>query len=591
MPVPRSVPPTAVTAPPAAGAGPRAARTVPAAAGTPARQPARAGRPVAASPLAGLVAASPSAPSRRGVLLGAGAAAVLTGSLVGGAQAPRALAAAGSRPGDPFTLGVASGDPSPDGVVLWTRLATDPLAEDGRGGMPERGVNVRWQVARDERFRRLERIGTTTARPELGHSVHVELTGLEPGREYFYRFQSLGRLSPVGRTRTAPAVGSSPASLTMAFASCAQYEHGYFTAYRRLAEEEPELVLHLGDYIYEYRADSYVAPGGNVRDHAGPETTTLAGYRQRHSQYKADPDLQAAHAVAPWAVVWDDHEVDNNWADEVPESLERDPLPGFLDRRAAAFQAYYENMPLRSTSVPRGLDMQLYRRLDWGRLAAFHMLDTRQYRDDQACGDGTDVGCEERLDPARSLPGHEQERWLLDGLADSPATWDVLGQQVFFAPRDFAEGPERRLSMDGWDGYTASRSRLLEGFAERGVRNPVVLTGDVHRHYACDVHPDAPGGEGVPDLSRAPVATELVTTSISTGGDGSDTSAGTDLQLVENPHIRFASSQRGYVLTRLEAGQVRADFKVLPAVQEPGAPVSTRASFVVEEGRPGLHRV
>ncbi|ROP43822.1 alkaline phosphatase D family protein [Pseudokineococcus lusitanus] len=539
--------------------------------------------------LAGLHAPS-APPSRRGLLLGAGAAALAAGSLAAAAP-PRALAAAGPVRGYPFTLGVASGDPLPDGVVLWTRLAVDPLAEDGRGGMPDRGVNVRWVVAADERFRRPVRIGSTVARPERGHSVHVEVSGLEPGREYFYRFQALGQVSPTARTRTAPAADAATASLTFAMASCAQYEHGFFTAYRRLAEDEPEVVLHLGDYVYEYRADDYVAPGGNVRDHAGPETTTLAGYRQRHAQYKTDPDLQAAHAVAPWVVVWDDHEVDNNWADEVPESLERDPLPGFLDRRAAAFQAYYENMPLRRSSVPRGLDLQLYRRLGWGRLAQLHMLDTRQYRDDQACGDGTATGCAERLDPARSLPGEEQERWLLDGLSASTATWDVLGQQVFFAQRDFAAGPERRYSMDGWDGYSASRSRLLAGLEERQVANPVVLTGDVHRHYACDVHPDAPGGEGEPDLGRAPVATELVCSSITSGGDGSDTAAATDLQLAENPHIRYASSLRGYVLVDLTPERMTARYRVLDRVQEAGAPARTGATFAVEAGRPGLQPV
>ncbi|HEX8498480.1 MAG TPA: alkaline phosphatase D family protein, partial [Actinomycetales bacterium] len=472
--------------------------------------------------------------SRRSLLVGglavAGATALPASPAGAAPSAVPAATLAGRALGDAFTLGVASGDPSPDGVVLWTRLAPEPLAADGRGGMPSRPVTVQWEVAEDDRFRRLVQRGRTVARPETGHSVHVELTGLRPGREYSYRFRVEGQVSPAGRTRTAPRVGSNPASLSMAFASCAQYEHGYFTAYRRLAEEEPELVLHLGDYQYEYIANAYVAPGegGNVRDHAGPETTDLAGYRQRHAQYKTDLDLQAAHAVAPWLVVFDDHEVENNWADDVPE----EPQEGFAARRAAAFQAYYENMPLRRSAIPRGPDIQVYRTIQWGRLASFHMMDTRQYRSDQACGDGTRVDCAERLDPARTITGAEQETWLLDGLAASQARWDVLGQQVFFAQRDTRAGEVEAFSMDGWDGYAASRQRIIDGFVQGRVRNPVVLTGDVHRHYANDITVDPA------DPASRPVGTELVCSSITSGGDGSDTTEATDVQLAENKTMR-----------------------------------------------------
>lgn len=502
---------------------------------------------------------------------GALAAGAVTAGLPGTALAAPRLS-------DPFTLGVASGDPTDTGVVLWTRLAQQPLAEDGLGGMPYRDVQVQWQLSRDPAFRRIERSGTETARLADAHSVHVEVEGLEPGREYWYRFRTGSHVSAAARTLTAPAPGSSTVPLTMGVASCSQFEHGWFTAYRRLAEEQPDLVLHLGDYLYEYRAGGYVAPGGNVRDHKGPETETLAGYRQRHAQYRTDPDLQAAHAVAPWVVVWDDHELDNNWADEVPEN----PQPYFLERRASAFKAYYENMPLRRTSVPRGIDLQLYRRLEWGGLATLHMMDTRQYRSDQACGDGARTGCEARLDVSRTITGDEQEAWLLDGLGASTTTWQVLGQQVFFSQRDFAAGAVQTFSMDGWDGYVASRRRIVDGMAARGVANPVVLTGDVHRHYACDIKAD------FDDPGSRTVGVELVTTSITSGGDGSDTSAATDVQLAENPHIRFANSQRGYVLARFTADQLRADFKVLPYVKQPGAPISTRASFVVEAGSPGL---
>jgi alkaline phosphatase D len=320
------------------------------------------------------------------------------------------------------------------------------VAEDGLGGMPSRPVSVQWEVAEDEGMRSVVARGVEQARTETAHSVHVELHGLRPGREYFYRFRAGRHLSPVGRTLTSPAPQETPASLAMAFASCAQYEHGYFTAYRRLAEDHPDLVLHLGDYLYEYKKDSYVIGGGNPRDHEGPETTTLQGYRQRHAQYKSDADLQAAHAVAPWLVVWDDHEVDNNWADDVPENRDpgqlNDTTEHFRQRRAAAFQAYYENMPLRASSVPAGADMKIYRTLQWGQLANFHMMDTRQYRDDQLAGDGWRKNVSERLAEDRTITGAEQEKWLLDGFKNSTQRWDILGQQVFFAERDRNRAPE-----------------------------------------------------------------------------------------------------------------------------------------------------
>lgn len=488
--------------------------------------------------------------------------------------------ARGPLPGDPFTLGVASGDPSPDGFVLWTRLAPAPLAVDGLGGMPSRNVPVSWELADDERFRRVIRRGVTTARPARAHAVHVELDGLAPGREFFYRFRAERWISPVGRTRTAPARWTNPTALAMSFVSCSQYEHGYFTAYRRLAEDEPELILHLGDYQYEYAPDTYTIPGGNPRDHEGPETVTLANYRQRHAQYKTDPDLQAAHAVAPWAVIWDDHETDNNWADEVPER----PDPDFLARRAAAFQAYWENMPLRRSAIPNGIDMQLYRRLHWGRLATFHMLDTRQYRDDQGCGDGY-KDCPAASDPARSITGAGQEAWLLDGFRRSTARWDVLGQQVFFGQRDNNSGPQKVLSMDSWDGYQGSRDRITRGWLDAGVRNPVVLTGDVHAHWADDLKLDWN------DPTSRTVGTELVCSSITSGGDGADVAGGNHSWAAWNPHLRFYNNQRGYVRTRITGRALTADFVVLPYVTQPGAAAHTRATFVIEDRVPGLQRV
>ncbi|TWP45220.1 alkaline phosphatase [Lentzea tibetensis] len=500
-------------------------------------------------------------------------------ALIIGGLALTAVGAGSPKLADPFTLGVASGDPTFDGVLLWTRLAPTPLAEDGLGGMPSRAIEVRWEIALDERFRRVVRRGTAWARPELGHSVHVDVRGLRPGAEYFYRFSADGHVSRVGRTRTSPAPWALGGALTMAFASCSQFEHGYFTAYKRLAEDEPDLVLHLGDYQYEYKKGSYVAPGGNPRDHEGPETETLANYRQRHAQYKTDADLQEAHAVAPWSVVWDDHEIDNNWADEVYEKPEI-PQPNFLARRAAAFQAYYENMPIRRR--PDGIDLKLHRRVEWGRLATFHMLDTRQYRDDQACGDGLKT-CPERLNPTRSITGAAQEKWLLDGFRSSCARWDVLGQQVFFSQLDFMAGAGERNNMDAWDGYAANRDRVAAGFSS--VRNAVVLTGDVHAAWGADVK------ARWDDPASKTVGTELVSTSITSGGDGSEERPETAAILAENPHVKYFNNRRGYVRTRFTSREVRADFRGLDYVSRPGAPVSTKASFVIEDRRPGLHRV
>ena len=516
--------------------------------------------------------------SRRTLILGGAAA----GAATAAAARPRAAIAApyrGPLRSDPFTLGVASGDPEPDGFVIWTRLAVDPLDEDGLGGMPSRHVAVDWEVARHERFRRVIARGRSSARAQSGYAVHVVLRDLEPAREYFYRFRAEGYLSRTGRTRTAPQPWANVSTLAMSFASCSQFEHGYFTAYRHLAADEPDLVLYLGDYQYEYAAGQYTIPGGNPRDHEGPETVTLANYRQRYAQYKADADLQAAHAVAPWVAVFDDHEVENNWADEVPER----PDPNFLARRAAAFQAYYENLPLRRSSVPRGIDMQLYRRIRWGRLATFHMLDTRQYRDDQGCGDGY-KDCPAALDPARSITGAEQEKWLLDGFRRSSARWDVLGQQVFFGQRDSNSGPQRVVSMDAWDGYAASRDRITRGWVDADVRNPVVLTGDVHSHWADELKLD------YADPTSPTVGAELVCSSITSTGDGADVAGGQHPWAAWNPHLRFYNNQRGYVRTTVTPEAMTADFQVVPYVTRPGAPVHTRATFVVGDRVPGLHQ-
>jgi alkaline phosphatase D len=475
----------------------------------------------------------------------------------------------------PFKLGLASGEPDSDSVVLWTRLAPVPLNADGQGGMADTDVAVEWQVSTTDTFATLVTSGSVTARYADAHSVHVVAGGLAADREYFYRFRAQGQLSPVGRTRTAPAAGATGRDLTMAFASCAHYEHGYYTAYRRMAEDRPDLILHLGDYIYEGGTNTAA-----VRQHAGPEIVSLADYRRRYAQYKSDPDLQAAHAVAPWLVVPDDHEVENNYANMV--RADNSPVltaAQWTARRTAAYRAYYENMPLRPANAPSGNSIPLYRRVRWGALATFHMLDTRQFRDDQACGDGVKVCADADL-ASRSLTGAAQEAWLLDGLAAHSGTWDILGQQVFFARQFDATGAG---NMDAWDGYRASRSRIQQGWVERGVRNPLVLTGDVHQAWGTELKAD------YADPGSATIGTELVCTSITSNGNG--TGSTTIPNLATNPHLKFFSDRRGYVRTTISPAQVQADFRSVATVSEHGAPVTTTGSFVIADGQPGLHRV
>ena len=518
--------------------------------------------------------------SRRRFLTTAGlvGAATVLPRLSGVPRLPGAWAAPPARPAGPvFTLGVASGEPRPDGVVLWTRLAPEPLAAGG--GMPAVAVPVRFEVAADDAFRRIVRGGIVMAEPGHVHSVHVDIVGLEPGRWYWYRFHTAAETSPVGRARTAPAAGASPDGLRFAFASCQQFEHGYYTAYRHMAEEDLDFVVHLGDYIYEHAPDAYRLPGGNVRHHVGPETTTLEGYRQRLAQYRTDPHLQAAHAAFPWLVTWDDHEVDNNFAGDISED---DQAPqAFRARRAAAYQAYWEHMPLPPGWARHGVGMRLYRRATFGRLAGVNVLDTRSYRTDQPCGDKPKADCPGRTAPTQTLTGPDQEAWLLDGLGRSAARWNVIAQQVFMAQLDLVAGPGRGFDVDAWDGYVASRDRLMAFLAAHPALNPVVLTGDFHSNWVADLK------DNFDDPSSATVGTEFVGTSITSGGDGADSTLFGRTTLADNGHLRFYNSQRGYVRCRLTPSRWTTDFRVVPYVSRQGAPISTRASFTVDAGRPG----
>lgn len=480
----------------------------------------------------------------------------------------------------PFSLGVASGDPLPDSVVLWTRLAPDPL---NGGGMPNEAVKVKWEVAKDENFRKVVQKGKVAAVPELGHSVHVEVDGLKPNQVYYYRFTCGGEVSQTGRTKTLPADGSSVKSLTFAFASCQQFEHGYFTAYKHMAKEDLDMVFHLGDYIYEYGPNEYISSTGNVRVHSGPEIMTIDDYRNRYAQYRSDVHLRAAHAAFPWVVTWDDHEVENNYANLIPEKGQS--VEAFVKRRAAAYQAYYEHMPLRKSSLPEGADMRLYRGFSYGDLANFFVLDSRQYRDDQANGDTSSPQTEESLDPSRTLLGTEQEKWLADGLLHSNSKWNVLPQQIFFAERNYGTPTEPRYSMDSWDGYPAARERVMEVVKSNDITNLVVLTGDVHASWASNLKED------YSNPNSKTVGVEFVGTSITSGGNGADKRADTDKILAQNPHIKFFNDYRGYVRCTVTPEQWRADYRVVPFVTEPGADISTRASFVYDQDQSGLKKV
>jgi len=479
----------------------------------------------------------------------------------------------------PFTLGVASGHPLPGGVVLWTRLAPDPLHG---GGMSAEPLLVDWDVASDERFERTVQSGRARALAQYAHAIHVEVQGLEPDRWYWYRFRVGNEVSPIGRTKTAPAAGTTPRRLSFAFASCQQYEQGFFTAYRHMVADDVDLVVHLGDYIYESSWGR-----DHVRKHNGPEPMTLDDYRGRFALYKSDPDLQAAHAAYPWLVTWDDHEVDNDYADDRSEEL--DAREWFLARRAAAYQAYYEHMPLRRGAVPFGPHMRLFTRVGYGGLAEFYVLDDRQYRSHQVCpragrgGSAVVEDCAARLDPGLTLLGDVQERWLMVNLERSRARWNVLAQQTLMAQLDRKRGPGQSFWTDGWDGYPAARRRLLQFLAQKKPANPLVIGGDVHCFWVADLKPDF-------DDPRSPtVATEFVGTSITS--QLARTQAEQDAIKQENPHITYADlTRRGYVRMELTSDRARAELRGLENVTRRDARIETMATFVVEAGRPGAQR-
>lgn len=467
-----------------------------------------------------------------------------------------------------FGLGVASGAPRPDGVVLWTRLAPEPLAEDGHGDMPLRPVSVRWQVSRDADFSTIEQEGQALAQPGLAHSVHPRVEGLDPATDYVYRFVVGEQASPVGRFRTLPAAGADVEAFSFGLVSCQAWYHGHFTAHKHLAaEEDLDLVVFVGDYIYEYGiTDANLwRHGAEVSAAHSVEIETLEQYRLRYSLFKSDPHLQAVHARVPAVVVWDDHEVQNNYIGDSSAYAIPDDL--FAHRIAVAYRAFYENTPLDIDALPDGPDTDITTGFDVGSLARFSMLDSRQFRDPEP------TNLEEQYDESRTMLGAEQEAWIEQRLIDTPTTWNLMANGVVLAAIS-----EDRTDM--WDGYPAARDRLLHAMAQS--RNPVMLTGDIHKHVAAELKAD------FSDPESPNVGVELVCTSIASDGDGAATDNYTE-DWVQHDYVRLYDGRRGYVHVRLTPEEMVSSFYVVPWIEaDDQAPRELTGRFVTPAGDPRL---
>jgi alkaline phosphatase D len=492
---------------------------------------------------------------------------------------------------NPFQLGVASGSPTHDSIVLWTRLLQDGPMEGSTLG--DKQVAVRWDIAHDTQFTRMARSGQAQAHPALAYSVHVEVDGLQPDRWYFYRFRVGDAVSATGRTRTFPAPDAEAMHMRLAYASCQRWDHGYFSAYRHMAAENLDAVLFLGDYIYEYPTSAYA-----VRVPTGGWVTTLEGYRARYALHRSDADLQAMHAVCPWIVTWDDHEVQNDYAGHHPGQSGK-PNEDFAARRAAAYQAYYEHMPLRASVLTQGVgglasgaEMRIYGQVAFGKLATFYVLDDRQYRDAQACtpdnkaGAGTvrSAQCPSWTQSQRTLLGTAQEQWLDEALSQGRPGWNVIAQQTLFGARDFHKtGPEQTLWNDGWDGYPAARQRVITSLQQHRVSNPVLLGGDVHENWVGHVKADYSQPNSVA------VGVEFCGTSITSHGGGNNKIAE---RLARNPHFIFADTERhGYGVVDITPQQLTTTLRVVDDVRKPDSNIETLAKFVVHAGKPLVQRI
>jgi len=478
----------------------------------------------------------------------------------------------------PFTLGVASGDPAPDGFVIWTRLAPEPFAP--HGGMPLSALPVGWEVALDDRFRTIVAKGEAVARPELAHSVHVEVTGLDADRPYWYRFTIGSDRSLAGRARTLPPAGASVSSLRFGVCGCQHYETGYYTGYRYMAGEDFAFIFHYGDFIYEYqydhRYDEVGLPIPTVRRHRLRKLYSLADFRAQYAQYLGDIDLQAARARHAFLSTFDDHEIGDNWVGNHAKD-ETVPSEVFALQRAAAMQAWYEHMPVRRAQFPKGEVIIANRQILYGNLAAINLLDTRSFRSDQPCGDGFRPTCAGVADPAAEVLGAAQERWLDENLHRGGSTWNVIAQQVMMMPLDrrTSNVGEKRLNLDSWAGYDVPRQRMIKRFGK--VNNAIVLTGDEHQNYA-----------GLLLDGERPVAVENVLTSLSSGGDGSDLRPGSDQILSENPQLKFINDQRGYGVCEVTSEAWQTHFMVLDKVSVPDGTLRRRTTATVPSGRAAL---
>nr|WP_280468330.1 alkaline phosphatase D family protein [Nocardia cyriacigeorgica] len=520
------------------------------------------------------------------------------GGAVAAAGASIAFAAP-ARAGSPvFRHGVASGDPLPDGVIIWTRVTVADDAAPGSGsGAP---ATVRWEVAADEDFASITASGSTTATAAADHTVKIDVGGLAPGCVYFYRFTALDQISPIGRTRTAPDLDAAPDRLRFGVVSCANWEAGFFGAYRHLADRaDLDAILHLGDYLYEYGRGEYGGRTGSVRPHdPATEIVTLADYRIRHAQYKTDPDLQRLHALVPFICTWDDHEsADNSWSGG---SSKHDPATQgpWADRKAASARAYLEWMPVRASSS--GTDVRIYRRLRFGTLAELSMLDLRSYRDQEV---KPGAGWREVDNPARTMTGQAQMEWLTAGLASSTATWKLVGNSVMIAPLVFPPlDPNTTAALtrtmgipqsglpanaDQWDGYTADRARLYRAITEHGVSDVVFLTGDIHSSWAADLPVNAADPAG-PSIGAEFVVPSVTSSSV---GEFMQAPPRTATVPVEeaikgvNRHLRYVElDSHGFGVLDVTAAQTQMDWFYVFDVADPGTGFRHGASFAVRTG-------
>ncbi|MEU7005991.1 alkaline phosphatase D family protein [Streptomyces sp. NPDC046332] len=537
-----------------------------------------------------------SEPTRRTVVKAAAVTAVATPVLVGAASP----ALAGSE-APAFLHGVASGDPLPDGVLLWTRVTPTSDATPGSGRGP--AVTVGWEVAEDRDFARTVARGTLTATAASDHTVKVDVRGLRPATAHWFRFTAGDTVSPVGRTRTTPATDAATPGVRFGVVSCANWEAGHFSAYRHLAARaDLDAILHLGDYIYEYAAGSYPEAAYSVRQHEPKhEIVSLADYRLRHATYKTDADLQALHAAHPVIAIWDDHEVANDAWSGGAENHTPGAEGEWAGRVAAAKQAYFEWMPVRAST-----EGTVYRRLRFGKLADLHLLDLRSFRSQQArIGSGTVD------DPERTITGRAQLDWLKSGLASSDATWKLVGTSVMISPVAFGSLPAQLLgplaellglpkeglaiNVDQWDGYTDDRKELLAHLTQRSVRNTVFLTGDIHMAWATDV----PVKAATYPLSQS-AATEFVVTSVTSDNidDLLHVAPGT-LSVVAagaikaaNRHVKWVDmDNHGYGVLDVTAEHSQMDYYTVSDKTKPDATTAWARSYRTKNGTQRVERV